>query len=343
MGRCSATTILALGIVAAFSPDAVAAQRQPEILEPTPTDEAGGIIACDVASQQRHNPGLAGPYEVRICFAGFEVSLFAEPPDGGEPRRVPAFVVHRVEPSTAKLKTGNGRPGTWFTVPQLRERGLVATHESYLFAKPFRDRDPDWYERGHLAAKNILERLGAAPAWFTHNTANAVPQRGRFNAPAWLDLECRTGAWASGKPAVPLWVVTGPIFVGDRPDQRLYAPDGRNGPARTAKRTKPPSVAIPDFLFKIVIRQTGEEFQALGFIYPQKHRIYAKSDAAQKAETFLQPINAIEKHTGLRILRDPATDRPLSGTESSRRTPGTLWPHAIADFDRGCRRQAKET
>jgi len=52
----------------------------------------------------------------------------------------------------------------------------------------------DWYERGHLAAKNLIERTGAGPAAFTHNTVNAVPQRRRFNRIGWLDLECRTGA-----------------------------------------------------------------------------------------------------------------------------------------------------
>lgn len=69
--------------------------------------------------------------------------------------------------------------------------GIMPDDNSYKTTKAFRDARPDWFARGHLAAKLLAERLGADAAWNTHAFHNAVPQMQLFNAGIWLDMAMR--------------------------------------------------------------------------------------------------------------------------------------------------------
>jgi DNA/RNA endonuclease G (NUC1) len=176
-----------------------------------------------------------------VCFEGY-LSNFNGDGDG-EPDLlgVPHFVVHRVDRAKVAVESG-ARPRPWFTVDELADQGVAPTDASYVFSQKWHQLHADWYERGHLAQKYLLERISADAAWYSHNIANAVPQRGRFNKMAWLDLECRTGAWANrGKP---IWVIAG-YFSSGAPTAWL------RGPRRPAM-----PIAITDALFKIIVRQT---------------------------------------------------------------------------------------
>lgn len=330
--KCS---IAAIGIAAAWSAAAFAADPARVIAPDTREDRAAGIETCSRDRLRAHNPGLVGPYEIQICYDAFVVSFMDRDGDG-PPRRIPHFVAYRIERTTDRLRTGNPRPPSWFTVPELEREGLAATDRSYAFTRAFRDRNPDWYERGHLAAKNLAERRGTDAGWFTHTTANAVPQRGRFNKTGWLDLECRTGAWASQSPSRPVWVITGPVFLGSEPKEWLRAPDGKTAAPRPSAKNRPPPVAVPDALFKVVVRRNGDGYEALGFLFPQRDKRYAQATKDLDASGFLESLDRIEQLTGLKFFPDVDGRRP-AGTKASR-----LWPHRIADFDAGCRKFAKE-
>jgi DNA/RNA endonuclease G (NUC1) len=312
------------------------AQAQTRVLNPSEADQRVGVRDCRQSKPEDQNPGLVGPYEIQICFEAFVVSLKNKPATGPT-WRIPVFVAHRIEPSKQNFELGNPRPSGWYTVNTLYREGLAATHRSYRFEMDEAQRArEDWYERGHLAAKNLIERVNADAAEFTHNTVNAVPQRRRFNRIGWLDLECRTGAWAN--QAQELWVITGPIFKSTPPQNILKAPlDPATNGTSAERRNRQPDVAIPDELFKIVVRKDDDSYRALAFVFPQKDASYGDPKRAQDPTKFLRSIALIEEQTGLvffeGMTRAPQKTRPEKG----------LWPHKKDDFDEGCKDFAKDT
>ena len=132
-------------------------------------------------------------------------------------------------------------------------------------------------------------RLGANADWNTHTVLNAVPQRGSFNSGIWLALEDRTADWANDHGAV--WIVTGPIIAGKKPGSFL---------GESKKREM--LIAIPDALFKIVIRETRDPKRpdVLAFRFPQQHVKY--SQRPFDLSFFLVSVDEVEKATGLDFL-----------------------------------------
>jgi endonuclease G len=205
----------------------------------------------------------------------------------------------------------------------LLKQRIAPTHGSYEYSKAFRNSHPDWYERGHLAQKYLTERVSRDAAWFTHNVANAVPQRKKFNTSTWLTLECLTGAWANKYERV--WVITGPVFKRKRPTAWLTS--------NSNKGTVP--VAIPISMFKIVMkRNSAGDFEALGFSMPQAHRTYQKKGPWDPAVWF-KSISEIERMTGQEfLLGAPGITQEVKDQE-----PTKLWPVAKTDFSSGCKGQ----
>lgn len=295
-------------------------------------DAASGRRACDgiVAStgealRRHHNPGLVAIDDLELCFEGY-VSLFDgdDDDDGdGEPDilALPHAVIQRIDRAVAAPES-RARPSAWFTVPSLARLGIAPSDASYRFSRAWRAEHPDWYERGHLAQKYLLERLGADAAWYSHNVANAVPQRGLFNRTAWLDLECRSGAWANLYGTI--WVISGPVFVTGRPQSWLREP-GRQALA----------VAIPDYLFKVVVREFQGELLALAFLLRQSDPAY--EDGTYVLADGLTSIARIEALTGLELVTAMAR-----GAELRTRPATALWPVRASAFDPGCRRFAAD-
>lgn len=166
--------------------------------------------------------------------------------------------------------------------------------------------------------KLIAERISNEAAAQTHTFLNAVPQRSKFNEGIWLDLEYITSAWAQeyGK----LWVVTGPIYIDGMPS-------GYIGEENEFK------VAIPDALFKIVVKEIPEgKPEALAFVYPQVAAGYYSG--TYQHSRYLTTIDEIEAMTGLSFLNN------LSLSEQNRlktNASSQLWPHNPALIKRACR------
>lgn len=201
-----------------------------------------------------------GPVDIELCFPAYVSSFDGDDDDDddGEPDllRVPHWVAQWVKPAGRAVES-NKRPSNWYTVPALNDQDIAPTDASYQFSQSFRRSHPNWYDRGHLAQKYLTERFGEEAGRFSHSVANAVPQRSRFNSHPWLELECRTGAWANRYRG--LWVVTGPVFLNSKPTAWLTEP-GRRGAL---------PVAIPDALFKVVVRKRSDRLDWLAFLYPQ--------------------------------------------------------------------------
>ena len=278
-------------------------------------DAKVGIVECTPALLSDHNPGLADKPDRLVCFGGY-VSNFNTQERAKKPKYlgVPHWVAHHIKRVSPRLGKGVDRPGDWFTVSDLAKQGIAPTDKSYAFSKAFQDAHKNWYERGHLAQKYLTERLGQKAAVDTHNVVNAVPQLSQFNAQPWLTLECMTGAWANKFGEV--WVVAGPVFK-------------KNGPVtwlRSDKNKKAMPVAIPVGIFKIVARKQNDRWEVLGFVYPQRHRTYAKGP--YDPAVWFKSVAEIERMTGNQFLAGIPNGTALKANEAEK-----LWPVAQADFD----------
>jgi len=203
--------------------------------------------------------------------------------------RIPEFVAYELKGFEGELGKGPDRPSPWITDEILFRQQVAPSDASYKYSRAFRSNHKNWYDRGHLCAKVHAWRLGANADWNTHTVLNAVPQRHDFNAGIWRDLESLTGKWADTYGSV--WVIAGPVFENKTPSKWI---------GEIGKGELP--VAIPDGLFKIIIKdsETEGEVDVLAFYYPHGGRDYKKGpfDHAKR----LVSVNWIEKRTGLDFL-----------------------------------------
>lgn len=205
-------------------------------------------------------------------------SCFDTVADDGEAWRIPDFVSYHMKEYPGVLPSGPSRPNPWITEDALRATDEVSTDDAYRYSRDFRDENPNWYVRGHLAMKQHAWRLGEEADWNTHTMLNAVPQRQNFNAGIWLDLEYKSADMADALGEV--WVIAGPIFNTGTPQAWI-------GEAEKGESL----VAAPDALFKIIVSPIG----VLAYIYPQEHENYDEENHAQ----FQTTIDEIERLTGL--------------------------------------------
>jgi DNA/RNA endonuclease G (NUC1) len=223
---------------------------------------------------------------------------------------VPEFVAYEMKQAAVDPGPAPNRPG-WMADPALRAAGVMPDDSTYHFSRDYRQAHPDdpqlQYVRGHLCTKVHAWRLGADADWNTHTFYNAVPQNTRMNGGIWLDLENLTAEWADRYGEI--WIIAGPVFYGDAPSAWLGQPD--EIPA-----------AIPDALFKIVIRELPEGgLETLAFLYvnqdiPKTGRSYDHSQA-------MTSIDFLEWLTGADFL-------PSTGAEQQQRLESamtrSLWP-----------------
>jgi hypothetical protein len=227
---------------------------------------------------------------------------------------IPEFVTYEIKRFTGVLGKGPGRPSTWMTVRSLRRQGLAPTDATYRYSIAFRQSHPNWYVRGHLCMKQHAWRLGAAADWNTHTVLNAVPQRRDFNGGIWLDLENLTATWADGFGRV--WVIAGPIF-----HNRSFT---EATPKLGERQKKEMEIAIPDALFKIVVRETESGPSVLAFIYPQNVPSGSPYDHLRYAVS----IDEIEEFTGRDFLAS-VPDNIENQIEAD--TAEALWPTDTED------------
>ena len=222
---------------------------------------------------------------------------------------VPEFVAYEIKKFSSELAKGPKRPGTWITVPELQRAGLAPTDATYAYSRAFRQSHPNWYVRGHLCMKHHAWRLGADADWNTHTVLNAVPQRQDFNAGIWLDLESLSAEWADFYGRV--WIIDGPIFH----NRSFSEATPRIGEPQKGEML----IAVPDSLFKIIIREGDAGPAVLAFIYPQDVERGSPYDHLRYAVS----VDQIEGLTGrdfLAVLPDEIED-PIEAT-----TADELWP-----------------
>lgn len=254
-----------------------------------------GILYADpkpvvLDSTYTHDRFVTQPGDIIREFQAFTSSFDSEDDDNhdGTPDRlgIPQWVAYQIKEYKGKIPS-RPRP-EWFTDEGLYRQGLAPDDKTYAYSKKFRDANPNWYVRGHLAMKQHAERLGADAGWNTHTMLNAVPQRDEFNSGIWLDLEIKTAEWADLYGSV--WIITGPVFYDGKP--RSWLGEIGEIPA-----------AIPDALFKVVVKDSRERERpdVLGFIYPQEGPGYKKGSQYQHT-LYMATVDSVERLTGLNFL-----------------------------------------
>lgn len=235
-----------------------------------------------------HDAFVTLPKEIVRHFEAF-ISSFDGKEDDGIAFGIPDFVAYEMRRLTKPLGKGPERPSPWITDKELNAQGIAPTDATYHHSAAFLLPHPNWYVRGHLCMKEHAWRLGANADWNTHTTINAVPQRSAFNSGIWLALENKTADWADKYGVV--WIVTGPIIPNKKPKAWLGE-----------KAKKEMLIAIPDALFKIVIRipEGSMTPEVLAFRFPQTHPKY--NEAVYDLKYFLTTVDQIEAETGLDFL-----------------------------------------
>ncbi|MDE0706035.1 MAG: DNA/RNA non-specific endonuclease [Rhodospirillaceae bacterium] len=273
--------------------------------------------------KHRHDRFDIEPKEVMRDYGSFIVSFDSADDDNGDGTAdswaIPVWVMHEVRRVTVPCIKTIRRP-KWFTDKGLAQQRIAPYDATYQYSRKWRDNHPDWYERGHLASKLLVERMGPEAAWNTFTLLNAVPQRRNFNKGPWFYLEIMTGAWAQRYGWV--WIAAGPIIVDGKPSGHIG--QGSEIPA-----------AIPDALFKIVARQaSGTDIpEVLAFIYPQVGPGYTANPPISPSR-FLVSVSEVEQLTGLNFFSKLTPDQQ-SKFESTVAT--ALWPVEKEDYIEACR------
>lgn len=235
-----------------------------------------------------HDKWNTEPDDAIRKFAAFTTSFDTDDDDSGDGEPdlwgIPQWVAYHIKAFDGSPMSAM-RPG-WFTDEELKSRGFAPGDNTYKYSRAFRKEHPNWYVRGHLCMKNHAARISPEAEWNTHTMLNAVPQRQRFNAGIWHDLEYQTGRWADLYGEV--WIIAGPVVDLDEP------------PALLGERhNEEMLIAIPDALFKIVVRKSSVENRpdVLAFIYPQEDEGYEGSPYDHTK--YLVSVDEIEEATGL--------------------------------------------
>lgn len=294
-------------ILVAISLSAAASDYKPETLDPT----------------YEHDKWQTKPVDIRREFRAFTVSFDSADDDNksGTPDvwGVPEWVSYEIKRYSGECIPTADRPKPWITDKELAKAGLAPDDKSYAVSAYDKKNYAD-YDRGHLCMKLIAERLGNAAAYNTHTMLNAVPQWAKFNQGIWLDLEKLTAAWAQHYGRV--WVITGPIFAEKSPHH--FIGDKNELP-----------VAVPDALFKIVIKEGSNGVpDVLAFIYPQVGPGYLGKDYDHTK--FLTSVAEIEAFTGLQFLTTLSKEdqKKVKGQIAS-----ALWKSEKSDFIPACEKE----
>jgi len=156
----------------------------------------------------------------------------------------------------------------------------------YFIEDPYvRTTSADWrnykgsgFDRGHLCPAG--DRKFSKEAYDeTFYTSNISPQDRDFNAGIWNVLENKVRLWA--KKYTTVHVITGGIL-----EVGLRGIGTEN-------------VAVPNYFYKIIVRQQGDEMIAIAFLFPAQNK-------QKPLQSFAVPIDLLEERTNIDFLEGMA-------------------------------------
>lgn len=231
------------------------------------------------------------PVDLLFEFAAYTCSFDSEDDNNGDGKSdlwgIPEWVAFEVKKSTTNNEVEYDRPSVWMTSDSLNKIGIAPTDATYAVSgtNDLKEIKTDYrFVRGHMCPKDAADRISNDAGYNTHTVLNAVPQLQWQNNGIWKKLEEETTEWADKYGSV--WVVCGPIFFDKVPAIWL-------GQENEMK------IAVPDALYKIVIREKGSTKEILGFVIPNILP-KDKKDFSQ----YLTDVNRIEELTGIDFLTE---------------------------------------
>ena len=167
---------------------------------------------------------------------------------------------------------GNGRTDDWGFDPKIPDR-----YEPVLY----RGWPEGGFDRGHQipsGSRNANTDMNRQTFYFTNMTA----QNSRFNQGLWASLENRVRGFAS--VCDTLYVVTGPIFDSDVPEDSRWTEDNNGN-----------MVAVPDGYFKVLLQYevSTAEYYSVAFVY--ENRDYGRSNPEASD---MCSVSEVEEMTG---------------------------------------------
>ena len=167
---------------------------------------------------------------------------------------------------------GSGRTDDWGFDPKIPDR-----YEPVLY----RGWPEGGFDRGHQipsGSRNANTDMNRQTFYFTNMTA----QNSRFNQGLWASLENRVRGFAS--VCDTLYVVTGPIFDSDVPEDSRWTEDNNGN-----------MVAVPDGYFKVLLQYevSTAEYYSVAFVY--ENRDYGRSNPEASD---ICSVSEVEEMTG---------------------------------------------
>jgi endonuclease G, mitochondrial len=233
---------------------------------------------------------------------------------------------------------GFDRPNPWYELPQLSFLASQAGVTEPKVDKSYAGEALIW-NRGHLATRNLVNRISSEAGCNSHTFANAIPQYWSFNQGDWLALENSVGALANkfGKA----WAISGPVYYPGVAVETI----GEPGEIK---------VAVPHAVFKVIVFEAGQEKNARSFLFPQPG--YSKVKAIMAANGGRKPLMGyrncrttnqesydfqphasslaeIERLTGLTFFAGASVEEKTALNSLSSRG---LWPIEMQYFERPC-------
>jgi DNA/RNA endonuclease G (NUC1) len=234
------------------------------------------------------------PKDLFFEFAAYSVSFDGPDDDNGDGNPdlwgIPEWVSYEIKKVDREFNLKN-RPD-WKSDRNLFDAGLAPKDDTYAVSgsRELPEVKTDYrFVRGHMCPKDTAERISEDAAYNTHTILNAVPQLQWQNNGIWKALEAQCNDWADRYGRI--WVITGPVFFNKTPALWLGQDDEKKA-------------AVPDALFKIVIKENGYSIDTLSFLIPNILPKTEKNPAA-----YLTDMKRIETLTGLDFLRFVNEDR----------------------------------
>lgn len=275
-------------VVVSILPVMACAGLKPIVIDPTYEHDRWGTL----------------PQDHIFTFAAYITSFDGDDDNNGDSDSdkwgIPEWVAYEIkgdrtdDPLTKRPK--------WMTDKELYEAGIAPSDKSYAVSgtRKLKEVKGDYrFVRGHMCPKDAAERVSSDAAYNTHTVLNAVPQLQWQNNGIWKDLEEQCVDWADQYGRI--WVICGPVFFGKEPAMWL----GQDGEKL---------VAIPDALFKIVIRESEASVETLCFVIPNILP-KTKDDLSEHLTT----ISRLESLTGLEFfanLENGLSDDDLTSIKS---------------------------
>ncbi len=235
-----------------------------------------------------HDKWITLPRDIQFDFAAYTGSFDSADDNNGDGTPdiwgIPEWVSFEIRELVIDHPLQN-RPG-WMTDTELFEAGIAPDDDSYGIpgANSMREVKTDYrFVRGHMCPKDTAERISRDAAYNTHMLLNAVPQLQWQNNGVWKEIEELSIDWADEFERI--WVICGPVFF-------------QKTPALWLGQDNELKVAVPDALFKIIIREdTQGGVKTISFLIP--NIVPKEKDSPCD---YVSTINRIEELTGLDFL-----------------------------------------